>query len=111
MYGVCELYLWCPLPVRFFCVCGLVRSVTRPWTGAECPLPLGGALGGGSTIRIGQEIRCLPYAGFFCLLLGEKKLKLKRAFSLGNKPNGNEYILHPLITISQLWEVCFQKNY
>ena len=29
------LYLSCPLPMQFFCVRGLVRSVTRPWTGAE----------------------------------------------------------------------------
>ena len=24
----------CPLPMRFFCVVGLVQSVPRPWTGA-----------------------------------------------------------------------------
>ena len=26
--------VWCPLPMRFFCVVGLVQSVPRPWTGA-----------------------------------------------------------------------------
>ena len=28
-----RLYLSCTLPMWFFCVRGLVRSVTRPWTG------------------------------------------------------------------------------
>ena len=30
--------------------------------------------GNGDTIRIGQEIQCLPYAGFLLLLLGEHNI-------------------------------------
>ena len=48
----------CPLPMRFFCVRELVWSVTRPWTGAERPLPSRGALKTGGVPRplIGPQI-------------------------------------------------------
>ena len=28
------VFVWCPLPMQFFCVVWLVQSVPRPWTGA-----------------------------------------------------------------------------
>ena len=31
---VCVCLSVCPLPMKFFCVVGLVQSVPRPWTGA-----------------------------------------------------------------------------
>ena len=48
----------CPLPMRFVCVRELVWSVTRPWTGAERPSPLRGALKTGGVPRplIGPQI-------------------------------------------------------
>ena len=42
--SVCVLFACCfcvcPLPMRFFCVVGLVRSVPRPWTGGDLDLDL-----------------------------------------------------------------------
>ena len=82
----------CPLPMRFFCEGGLVRSVPCPWTGADRASHSRGALktgrcseldddggggGGGkkkipsapnknigANILIGRESWCLPYPGF-----------------------------------------------
>ena len=43
----------CPLPMHFFFLRGLGRSVPCPWTGAERPLPLRGALRTGRCSELG----------------------------------------------------------